>query len=182
MQKWLRFFWPVLSWTLDHMTFIIPSVLSDYLWTTLSSSTMLVKACKWCYVDSLFYFCCYLLRGFSKVWVSARIPSGSPQPSQRIECSCTSQGVLQCPVCPASSGGISCPGLDTAAHPAVPEKCQLPQVRFRIGSTPSGQRSKLALRQCWETCLFFPLFGLVLRCKGVTRATSRLTEENLLLN
>lgn len=163
------------------MAFIIPSVLSYYLWTTWSLYTRLVKACKWCYVDSLFYFCCYLLRGFSKVWISARMPSGSPQLSWRVECSCALQGVLQCSVSPASSGGICCPGLDTATHPAVHKKCQLPQVRFRTGSTPSGQRSKLALRKQWKTCLFFPLFSLVLRCKGVSSATSGLTEQNLLL-
>lgn len=154
-QKSLRFFWHVLSWTLDHMTFIITSVPSDYLWTTWSLYTRLVKACKWCHVDSLFYFCCYLLKGFSKVWVSARMPSGSPQLNYRMECSCASQGVLQCPVSPGSSEGICCPGLDTAAHSAVREKCQLPQVRVRTGSTPSGQSSKLTLRKWWKTCLFF---------------------------
>lgn len=86
--------------------------------------------------------------------LSARMPSGPPQLSWRVECSCASQRVLQCPVSPASSGGICCPGLDTAAHPTVHKKCQLPQLRFRTGSAPSGQRAKLAFRHCWGTCLF----------------------------
>lgn len=164
MQKWLRFSWHVLSWTLDHMTFSIPSALSDYLWTTWSLYTRLVKACKWCFVDSVLLLLLFLKRVLKSL--SARMPSGPPQLSWRVECSCASQRVLQCPVSPASSGGICCPGLDTAAHPTVHKKCQLPQLRFRTGSAPSGQRAKLAFRHCWGTCLFFPLFGLVLKVQG----------------
>lgn len=47
------------------------------------------------------------------------------------------QGLLQCPVSPASPQGICCPALDITAHPAAHEKCQLPWVGFKTGSAQS---------------------------------------------
>lgn len=67
------------------------------------------------------------------------------------------QGVLQCPVSPASPRGIWCPGLDIAAYPAVREKCWLPRVECRTGSAPSGEIPKLACRKCRETDVYFSL-------------------------
>lgn len=90
------------------MTSIFSSGLSDYLRTTWSSYTRLVKKCKQCYVDFLFYFYCYLLRAFSRTWVRARVPLGSPQLSQRMKCSCASKGCCnaQCPLPPQEESGV----------------------------------------------------------------------------
>lgn len=148
MQKSMRLFLTCVVLNVGphdfYISFWFISLFMDYVF---SIDQVVKKKCKRCYVDFLFYICCYLLRGFPRARVSARPPSGSPQLSQRMKFSCASEGVSQCPVSLGSPRGIWHPALDIAAHPAVHEECRVPRVGFRTGSKPSGEIPKLALRK-----------------------------------